>query len=381
MTDVGEGENSDWRKIAASLLGGQREVNTVPAAPPSSERLCRALAGLSRTQASPWASVPSSLAGTPPARSALSSAVAAAPLPQAPANLQWIYVTRRFDYIIDAIGILQDEVDDGMKKVGRLIGSLNRCYWDYSSETDHALLLGSWAKQTRVRPFSDLDVMFVLPLSVYYRFEQHCGNKQSDLLQEVRKNLFLTYPRTEIWGDRHVVASEVDGVMIEVVPAFRLDNGQYWVCDTKDSGRYKVADPAAELRALEDADTKYNHNARQLTRLLKKWQIQDNVSIKAFQLERLAVDFLAGWHNNTRDRFWYDWMMRDFFLYMTGRANGFAQMPGTAEWISLGSAWLPAAQRAYKSALAACAFEQANLETQAGRAWQEIFGTAAPVSV
>jgi hypothetical protein len=62
-----------------------------------------------------------------------------------------------------------------------------------------------------------------------------------------------TYPRTEIVGDRHVVIVEVDGVTIEVAPAILLQDGRYWVCDTKENGRYKLADPAAELAALNAA--------------------------------------------------------------------------------------------------------------------------------
>jgi hypothetical protein len=191
----------------------------------------------------------------------------------------------------------------------------------------------------------------------------------------------VTYPRTDIRGDGQVVVVAVDGVTIEIVPAFLLTDGRYWICDTNNDGRYKLADPAAELQALETANGAFNGNARQLTRLLKKWQIENQVAIKAFQLERLALDFLKGWLHNTRDRFWYDWMMRDFFLYMIGRANGLVQMPGTGEWISLGDDWLGAAKTAYRNTLSACAFEQANLEVLAGENWQEIFGSAAPARV
>jgi hypothetical protein len=354
-----------------------------------------AMASLGGSQPNPWAGlVASSLPSTPhkllfpppSASGTLLAALAAIPISlpvaSAIAKPKWTYVTRRFDRLIDTIGIRQDEVDDGTKKLGRLIASLNRWYWDQSSETEHSLLLGSWAKRTRVRPFSDIDVLFILPYSAYLRFENRAGNKQSQILQEVRASLKnSTYPRTEILGDRHVVIVEVDGVTIEVVPAFLLADGRYWVCDTKENGNYKLADPAAELQALDAADTAYNNNARQLTRLLKKWQIQRDVAIKAFQLERLAIDFLAGWDNNTRDRFWFDWMMRDFFLYMVGRADGFVQMPGTLEWIALGSAWLGSAKTAYWNALTACVYEKADQETPAGKAWQEIFGSSAPERV
>lgn len=74
-------------------------------------------------------------------------------------------------------------------------------------------------------------------------------------------------------------------------------------------------------------------------------------------------------------------MVRDFFLYLTGRANGYVCMPGTGEWISLGTGWLRAAQSTYASAVVACNHERANSEALAGKAWQEIFGGAAPLRV
>lgn len=388
------GENDNWLRALAGIPLPSSPNNCVPTlSPPRLAPEYRPLASIGSAQPNPLAGLFSSpLAGTVPSGltplaslGRLSAAVVAAPLYQAPtaapAPPQWIYVTRRFDQLIDAIGIRQDEIDDGTKKLGRVVTTLNRYYWNHDSETLNASLVGSWAKQTRVRPFSDIDVMFVLPWEVYWRFEKRLGNKQSQLLQELRANLKVTYPRTDIRGDGQVVIVTVDGVTIEVVPTFRFDDGRLCICDTNEDGKYKWADPAAELQALEKANVAYNQNARQLTRLLKKWQIQKGVPIKAFELERLAIEFLEGWHNSTRDRFWYDWMMRDFFFFLIGRANGFIQMPGTGEWIAFGADWLTAAKAAYKDALAACAYEKANLEVKAGNAWKEIFGSAAPETV
>ena len=352
---------SEWSSSFASLLSEQpRKGMVVPTVP------------LSTAIAPPPATNSSSLLAR----------IAAAPFLPAPviSKPMWVYVTRRFDQLIDNIGISADEANDGMRKAMRVVGSLNRAYYGHSSETINGFLLGSWAKQTRVRPFSDLDLLFLLPWSEYERFQSHVANKQSNLLQAVRQNLRVTYPRTETWADRHVVSVEVDGTLIEVVPAFLLQNGQIWLCDTKDGGRYKTADPAAEEHALQAAMT-LNENARQLTRLLKKWQIQNDVALKSFQLERIAIEFMDCWAYRQHGSFWYDWMLRDCFLYLIGRANGVVQMPGTGEWIGLGSAWLSATLRAYSSASAACVHEQNNLELAAGRSWQEIFGTAAPVEV
>lgn len=373
---------SGWMSALGSLAGSPTERSSVPTlTPPNSLSAYSSLFALGAPTASPQ----TSLLTQPIARPLHALTVPSSQAPAAPsaamAKPQWIHVVRRFDRLIEAININYDEVSDGMKKLGRVISSLNRCYYDLSSESANMLVLGSWAKQTRVRPFSDIDVLFIMPYEVYQRFENRLGNRQSQMLQEVRANLKGTYPRTDIRGDGQVVIVNVDGVTIEVVPAILLQDGRYWICDTNNEGRYKLADPASELKALQTADTVCKGNARQLTRLLKKWQIENSVPIKAFQFERLVTEFLVQWEHNQRDGFWWDWMMRDFFLFMLGRANGFVTMPGTGELVALGADWLPKARAAYASALKACIYEQGNFEALAGTAWQEIFGNAVPVTV
>jgi hypothetical protein len=81
------------------------------------------------------------------------------------------------------------------------------------------------------------------------------------------------------------------------------------------------------------------------------------------------------------DRYWYDWMVRDFFGYLIGRAYGSICMPGKGEFIDLGAEWLSEAERAFHHALVACNHERDEYQALAGKAWQEIFGSAAPVLV
>ncbi len=95
----------------------------------------------------------------------------------------------------------------------------------------------------------------------------------------------------------------------------------------------------------------------------------------------MVIEFLGWYPYGKNDRFWYDWMVRDFFRFLVGRANGFVQMPGTNELIGLGSEWLSAATLALFNATVACNHEYANNEREAGKTWQLIFGTAVPVMV
>jgi hypothetical protein len=160
---------------------------------------------------------------------------------------------------------------------------------------------------------------------------------------------------------------------------FRCTNGNILVCVTNDGGRYTVSTAEAEAASLSGSDKHCVGNTRALARMLKQWQREHNVPLKSFQLERLAIEFLADWPNNQRDHFWYDWMVRDFFAFLVGRANTFIFMPGTNEAVWLGSDWLFKAQSAYRYSLVACEHEYTNQEEPAGQQWQAIFGSAIPL--
>jgi hypothetical protein len=153
----------------------------------------------------------------------------------------------------------------------------------------------------------------------------------------------------------------------------------YLVCDTTGNGRYKHADPAAEVASLTSEDTRYNGNVRKLTRLLKQWQRECNVPIKSFHIEAAVKSALATVSYAECDEFWFDWLVRDTFGHLLNCKNGSFSMPGTGEYISVGDAWVSRTESAYARALKACEFEQANDDYQAGAEWQKIFGTEIPM--
>ena len=78
---------------------------------------------------------------------------------------------------------------------------LNYEYWDTSSETSHSLYVGSYGRNTAITGFSDLDMIFQLPYSVYEKYNGYTGNGQSALLQDVKKSIEKTYSTTRIKGD------------------------------------------------------------------------------------------------------------------------------------------------------------------------------------
>lgn len=290
----------------------------------------------------------------------------------------WIGVRQRFTTFNAELALTPDQVEDGETKHHGVRKCLNRHYYDSSSETDNSFLIGSWGKDTRVRPPRDVDLYFVLPHSVYQKFENYSGNKQSALLQEVKGVLQATYSSTDMSGDGQVVLVKFNTINIEVVPVFLLTNGRYWVPHTHDGGFYKEADPNAELASISAADIVYNLNVRRLVRMLKAWQWWCDVPIKSFYIEILVPDFLQGCLWSKNDYFWYDWLLRDFFTFLKTKKNLIIFAPGTYELLYLGEDWFSKCETAEARAIKACDYERDDHVALAGEEWQKIFGPQIP---
>lgn len=300
------------------------------------------------------------------------------PPPQLAAYNSAAAVAARFERFLGNIALTQAQFEDGERKLRDVTASLNRAYWGHGDENLNRVLAGSWSKQTRVRPPRDIDMLFVLPYSVYARYQPRVGNKQSQLLQEVKQSLAGTFPRTNMRGDGQVVMVNFDSFAVEVAPAILLDNRQYWICDTEGSGRYKVADPAAEQTYIAQSDLATNGNTRRLTRMMKKWQKYCNVPLKSFWIELLAADFLRRWSYANKGYVYHDWMVRDFLADLICRPFTYLMVPGTGEIVTLGDEWFSKALSAYRRAMKACELESQACPYLARDEWQSIFGPDFP---
>jgi hypothetical protein len=284
-------------------------------------------------------------------------------------------VDARFRAFAGRLALTPSQQHDAATKVAGIVRRLNREYWGSESSSDHCIMEGSWGKGTQGRPPRDVDIIFVMPYATWQRFEARDGNKQSQLLQEVKDTLADEYPATDLRGDGQVVVvGFVNGHGVEVVPAFELQNGQYWICNTRDGGHYKTVDPHAEIAAVEASDAATALTTRDLVRMLKAWQRGCNVPLKSFQIELLVIDFLPTVTYGMTTRALYDWLVRDFFAYLMRRQNTYVIIPGTGEWVSLGNAWLSRAQSAYDRAVKASAYEEREMPAYAADEWQKIFG-------
>lgn len=295
---------------------------------------------------------------------------------------KWSFVTKRFKAFLENLELTPTQNDDGLTKIYGVVSCLNAAYYGHRSQTENAFLIGSWAKGTRIRPPRDVDLYFLLPISVYKRFEAYDAgaNKQSALLQEVKSKLLASYPTSDIKGDGPVVVAGFTSYNVEIVPAFVYDAGErsYYVANTKSGGSYKKTMPHHEADAISAADGRNSNNVRRLIRMLKAWQASCSVPMKSFYLELLAAEFMDQCAYRHNDYFYYDWISRDFFQWMITKANTHLWAPGTYELLWLGNAWQSRAETAYARAVRACEYERADEMANAGDEWQKIYGLDIP---
>ncbi len=285
----------------------------------------------------------------------------------------------RFSQFLSNLKLTDAQQADGQTKHIGVRQCLDEWYYG-SKHAGNGFLVGSWGKSTEIRPPRDIDIMFSLPKEVYDRFEKKSGNKQSQLLQEVKYVLTRTYSTTSMSADGQVVIVSFGSYGVEVAPAFALQGGQYWICNTNNGGSYKTTDPDAEIKNVKDSNIATAGNTRDLIRMIKRWQEYCNVSLKSFVIELLCIEFIITWPYKTQGTTFYDWLVRDFFSFLKQKTSwSYVFVPGTYEAIYLSSGdWQSKAESAYNRAVKATEYEKDNCPYLAGAEWQKIFGSDIP---
>lgn len=283
-------------------------------------------------------------------------------------------VSEKFKRFISNIQLTATQLEDAKTKHVGVRTTLHKAYYETPYNGSTSFLVGSYGKNTEVRPPSDIDIMCILPLSVFTRINGLQGNKQSQLLQEVKNVLSKTYSTTKMRADGQVVVVPFTSFAVEVVPCFSIPSGRYNICDTNSGGKWKEVDPQAEINKLVDSNKRSGGKTIHLIKMSKVWKTYCNTPIKSFALELLAVEFLSNWQYYDKTEFYYDYMVRDFFKNIINKANGYLFVPGINEFYSLGVDWKSRAESALVRAIKACELEADNKDAEATTEWKKIFG-------
>ena len=310
-------------------------------------------------------------------------------------------VSQRFNKFLQNLQLTNSQIDDAKTKHAGVRTALHNHYYgsqknsgisySYANElrtsyanfevhaeksgTSTSYLVGSYGKNTAIRPPSDIDILFIMPSDLFSKYDQYWGNGQSKLLQDVKNVLLRTYSSTEIRGDGQVVSVRFTSYKVEVVPAFPTPHYDYYKFpDTNGGGSWRDTDPKAEKSALSESNGTTKGNTIRLIKMLKAWKQHCAVPLKSLGIEITVVHFLSTYHFKDKSAMYYDLMVRDYLDYLIQHKSWSYPIPDISESLYIGNAWLSRAETAYNRAKKACTYESSNEYRLATVEWKKIFG-------
>lgn len=265
----------------------------------------------------------------------------------------------------------------------RITRQLNTDFWNTTSETSHSLYVGSYGRNTAIKGFSDLDMVFELPSKLYSQYEAHAGNGQSALLQAVRSSMRRTYSISDIGADGQVIVVEFDdGITFEVNPVFTNRVGSYIFPDSNNGGSWKTTNPKPEIQAIRERNNACNNNLVPLCRMMRAWRSKWNVPMSGLLIDTLAYQFIENYEYRDKSYLYYGFMCRDFFKWMADQnvKQEYWRAPGSGQYVYTKGLFQYKAKQCYNIALEAITHETAasKREWSAKQKWREIFGSDFP---
>ncbi len=244
----------------------------------------------------------------------------------------------------------------------------------------HFRLIGGLAKGTAILPVETVDMLYILPSDL-----RPPSGFDAETRQYIARELALNLKNHA--GGVHLTSEgwlcipacgegPFASLTLRILPCLPLELGGYEVATVPVNATWRHVHPDAELESLKKANQASGNKARHLIRMLKCWQRHRKVAIPSIALEQLAIEFMELWTYQRRSVLFYDWMVRDFFFWVSHQSHRRLTLPGNVQEIEVGDIWQPDAEISHTHANAACRQERAAQEVDALKNWQALFGKA-----
>lgn len=200
-------------------------------------------------------------------------------------------LSNHFEDFCEEITVDNDEIERWTDRIKEITKKLNKKYYDSSSNEDNILIVGSVGRGTAIHNVSDYDCIFELPSEKFKQFDNHSGNGQSALLQEVKKEIQLRYPSTKVKGDGQIVVVSFSDGDIELVPAFRQSDDNFKYPDSNNGGSWKITKPLAEIEEAERMAKITENHYINFCRLMRKWKNEIGFKFKGLLIDTMTKNF------------------------------------------------------------------------------------------
>ncbi len=276
-------------------------------------------------------------------------------------------ISDHFNKFYETIKLTPDQREDAKTKYNGICKKLHNHYYEnveYDGRTK--LLIGSYGKQTNIRPPRDVDVIFIMPPAKFDDYSDNKTNPQTQLLQDIRKILSEKYSTSEkpkAWG-KVVLVTFTDGTHnVEVLPAWENEDGTFLIPNSENGGSWENWDPRSEINNIQEFDND-NGITKKLIRMIKKWSENCSVDIKTYEIEVAIMDFFFQKLHEGKP---YPCVIRDFFKFF------YENEKEETIQTHLNTAW--------NRAIKACDFEKDGDLDSAIDEWRKVFGEDFPKNI
>jgi len=148
-------------------------------------------------------------------------------------------------------------------------------------------LIGSYIKNTQIKPRTDIDIFVVLNSSYWNDQEIDTPKKIFRLLL---RNLRKTYPSSKIRSDGQAITiQQSGGFKLDVIPAYVAASNTYMIPNQKGQ-TWISCNPKIHIKYLTDWNQALSEKLKPLIKMVKCWVKTHEVPVKSFHIELLVVE-------------------------------------------------------------------------------------------
>jgi hypothetical protein len=216
-------------------------------------------------------------------------------------------------------------VSNCRKNVVEKIGNKISLHPDQSSK-----LIGSYDRDTIIRYLKDGDVDVMMVLHYGNNKDWDTDDGAAKALNRFKEILKDAYPDTECNVDRNCVTMKLSQFRLDVVPAFKFNDGSYTIPDTH-RGKWLKTNPVK----FADEVTRINKNMNSifvpLVKMLKGWNKTLSKPLRGFHLECMLINH---YKNYTQD-YSYESTLNVFFSKLPSYLSAASYDPISGDQVDL----------------------------------------------
>ncbi len=283
-----------------------------------------------------------------------------------------------FSRFLDNIKIPEDDAEIISLRYHEITKSLNKRFRNTDSETANCLQVGSYGRWTGIRNISDLDMLYIMPKSLWDTYK----NSQYQILADTKDAIKARYPKTDAKVDRLVVVVQYTDFKVEVQPVFEEEDDEgesfFMYPDSYYGGSWKITKPRQEIAAMTEFVRAKNSNLRMLCKMTRAWKNKSGEPLGGLLIDTLAHNFLSETDDYDNVSFGsYNQMVEDFFFYLKDQSKQEYYLAlGSRQRVYVKHDFRKAAKSAYEQS------QKANAEIDESKKckkWRMVFGRNFPL--